>query len=90
MQNTLCVLQILTFIRPCIPKKDGTTATGLYLPEIQELMDFDQSRLKSTVVKLGGNAKITINFLGRKKGAVEIPREVIDEDILNQFDKRKY
>ena len=53
-------------------------------------MDFDQSRLKSTVVKLGGNAKITVNFLGRIKGAVEIPREVIDEDILNQFDKRKY
>ena len=52
-------------------------------------MQFDQPTLKSTVAKLGGNTKKTVDFLGRKKGAIEIPREIINADILKQFDKRK-
>ena len=77
-------------IRPCIPKRDGTAAIGLYLPEIQKIMPLDQPTIKSTVAKLGGNPKITVDFLGRKKGGIEIPRTIIYTDILNQFDKRKY
>ena len=53
-------------------------------------MQFDQQTLKSTVAKLGGNTKITVDFLGRKKGAIEIPRAIINADILNLVDKRKY
>ena len=68
---------------------NSTTATGLYLPGIQEFMQFDQSKLKFTVAKLGGNPKITVDFLGKKKGAIETPRAIINADILNQFDKRK-
>jgi len=75
------------FIRPCVPKKDGTAAIGLYLPEIQEIMQFDQPTLKSTVAKLGGNTKITVDFLGRKKGAIEIPRTIINGEMLNEFEK---
>jgi len=78
------------FIRPCVQKKDGTAAIGLYLPEIQKIMQFDQPALKSTVAKLGGKTKIFVDFLGRKKGAIEIPRAIIHADILNELDKRKY
>ena len=61
-------------------------ATGLYLPQIQEIMQFDKPALKSAVAKLGGNLKITVDFQGTKKGAIEIPRTIISEDILKQFD----
>ena len=74
------------FIRPCVPKKDGTAAIGLYLPEIQEIMQFDQPTLKSTVAK-GGNTKIAVDFLGKKKGAIEIPRTIINGEMLNEFEK---
>jgi len=41
------------------------------------------------VAKLGGKTKITVDFLGRKKGAIEIPRTIIHADILNEFLKDK-
>ena len=88
--TNISVLQILTFIRPYIPKKNVTTAAGLYLPEIREMMQFDEPRLKTALTKLGGNPKITIDFQGRRKGGIEIPRSIINPDILNLFDKRKY
>jgi len=46
-------------------------------------MPFDQPTLKSTVAKLGGKTKITVDFLGRKKGAIEIPRTTIKRCISN-------
>jgi len=39
---------------------------------------------KGTVAKLGGKTKITVDLLGRKKGAIEIPRTIIHVDILNK------
>jgi len=35
-------------------------------------MPFNQGTLKSTISKVGGATKITVDFLGKKKGAVEI------------------
>ena len=70
-------------------KKNGTAAIALYLPGIQEHMEFNRAMLKSTVVKVGGTPKITVDFEGRRKGAIEIPRKIIDRELLNEFDKRK-
>jgi len=46
---------------------------------------------------VGGEIKITVKFLRKEgtadainRGAVEIPRRVIHEDILKELDKRKY
>ena len=48
------------------------------------------SNIKSTIAKVGGTTKITVDFLGMKKGAVEIPRSVIKGDLLSEFETHKY
>jgi len=41
---TLCVLM---FVRPFVPKRDGTAAIAVYLPVVQNIMPFHQATLKS-------------------------------------------
>ena len=58
-------------------------------------MKIDKKTLN--ISKVGGEIKITVKFLRKEgtadainRGAVEIPRRVIHEDILKELDKRKY
>jgi len=46
---------------------------------------------KSWISKVGGETKITVKFTDSiNRGAVEIPRRVIHQDILKELDKGKY
>jgi len=67
---------------PFVPKRDGTAAIAVYLAVVRKIMPFNQGTLKSTISKVGGTTKITVDFLGKKKGAVEIPRTIIEGELL--------
>ena len=59
-------------------------------------MKVDKTTLKSLICKVGGETKITVRFLREgtgdsiNRGAVEIPRRIINEDSLKEVDKGKY
>jgi len=59
----------------------------VYLPVVQNIMPFHKAILKTTIAKVGGTTKITVDFEGKKKGAIEIPRTIINGEMLNEFDR---
>jgi len=82
-----------------VPKRNGTESIRLYLPGLATHMKIDIKTLKSWILKVGGVSKINVKFADSiNRGAVEIPRRIIhqeilkelDKGILKELDKRKY
>jgi len=42
-------------------------AIAVYLPVVRKIMPFNQGTLRSTISKVGGATKITVNFLGKQR-----------------------
>ena len=55
-------------------------------------MKINIKTLKSWISKVGGETKITVKFTGDSinRGAVEIPRRIINKDSLKELDKGEY
>jgi len=73
-----------------VPKRNGTESVAIYLPGLSTHMKIN---FKSWICKVGGETKITVRFLREgtgnsiNRGAVEIPRRIINEDSLKELDK---
>ena len=74
-----------------MPKKDGTESVGIHLPRLATHMKIDIKTFKSLILKVGGVSKITVKIADSiNRGAVEIPRRIIHQEILKELDKGKY
>ena len=79
------------FIRPCVLCTQERWHSSNRTVPARDSGDYAvrQTNTKEYCGKAGWKNKNTVDFLRRKKGAIEIPRTIIHADILNQFDKRK-